>query len=113
MKTWIRLLTLLSLLSVPFSGSVSGINRHRVILTWNATTKTTTNQSVGGTVYYYIYRAHPWNAQFVRLNPTTPITTLTYTDPNVIPGERYAYYVTAKVGNAESTMSSIQRITIP
>ena len=118
-KTWILLglasIVLLSVLSVEWvresrgqSGllrSHSSAKRHKVLLTWGASS----SPGVG----YNVYRSSTSDPRFLKLNPTL-IQGLTYTDDTVDNGVTYTYVARAAdaLGN-ESPDSPQFVITIP
>jgi hypothetical protein len=114
-KTWILLglasvFLLVLLLSVEWVRATRGrshvsANRHKVLLTWGA------SSSPG--VKYNVWRSTTSEIRFVKINPT-PIQGLSYTDDTVQNGVTYIFVARAAdaLGN-ESPDSPRFTITIP
>jgi hypothetical protein len=78
--------------------------QHTVALSW--TTSTTSG------VTYNVYRQQACSGNFTQIN-SIAVTSTTYTDSAVAPGETYCYQVTAVLSSVESTPAGPAPATIP
>jgi fibronectin type 3 domain-containing protein len=85
------------LLPIPLSGA--GV-QYSVSLTWDASTSS-------DVVGYYVYSSTTEGSGYVKLNPSSPVSSLQFTDTTVQAGVTYYYVVTAvdssEVESADST----------
>ena len=87
--------------------SQSSVHSHSVVLTWDASTSP-------DVVGYNVYRSGVSGGPYARLNGSTPVPALTYTDTVVQAGLTYYYVVTAvdSEGN-ESAYSNQASALVP
>ena len=78
--------------------------QHTVILSWTA------SATSGAT--YNVYRQRACSGNFAQINASA-VTTTTYTDAAVAPGETYCYQVTAVASSLESSPTTPAPATIP
>ena len=78
--------------------------QHTVALSWTASTTSG--------VTYNVYRQQACSGNFARIN-SSAVTSTTYADSVVAPGETYCYQVTAVLSSVESTPAGPAPATIP
>jgi HYDIN/CFA65/VesB-like, Ig-like domain/Abnormal spindle-like microcephaly-assoc'd, ASPM-SPD-2-Hydin/Cep192 domain 4 len=91
--------------SSPTTISLSG-ETHTVLLSWTASTSS-------GVTGYYIYRGTQ-SGQYSKLNPSSPVSGVQYTDAGIQAGTTYYYVVTAvNSAGTESSYSSPATVNVP
>ncbi len=80
---------------------------HSVSLSWTASTSS-------NVVGYNVYRATTSGGPYTKLTTSSPVTTLSYTDTNILSGQTYYYVATAvDSSNTESAYSTQTQANVP
>jgi hypothetical protein len=91
-------------IQIPLSGA--GV-QFSVALSWTASTSS-------GVTGYYAYRSTTQGSGYAKLNPSSPVSILQYSDATVLAGQTYYYVVTAiDSSGVESAFSGPATAIIP